>query len=415
MKVLWHINLEIPLGDKNIVNEGWIGALAKELSSLEEIQLYLLFPQNRQSKLLCGQIDGCKYIGYYNNQITKYNPHLANRLAGIIKKINPDIVHIMGTEYPHSYSVYEACEQIGIQNNVVTSIQGVISECAKHIDDFVPNRIKNSKTLYDYYKKNMSLCEMKDNFTERGRYEKALLSKVNHIIGRTDWDKAFVNRHNDKANYYYNQEVMRQVFYDNVWNLQKCRRHSIFISQASYALKGFHIFLKGLKVIVNKYPDTHVFVAGHSQLFYSDSRFKLGRYDRYCFDLMGRYKLFDNVDFVGPLNEEQMLKMYLSANVFVCSSTIENSSNSIGEAMLLGVPVVTSYVGGISSLVKDKIDALCFENGDYTHMAKQIMKIFAADDLACGLSGEARERALELHDKKVIKAGLLEIYNNILM
>ena len=56
----------------------------------------------------------------------------------------------------------------------------------------------------------------------------------------------------------------------------------------------------------------------------------------------------DKIEFLGRLSAEGMKQAYLDANVFVMPSTIENSPNSLGEAMLLGVPCVAADVGGVA-------------------------------------------------------------------
>ncbi len=57
------------------------------------------------------------------------------------------------------------------------------------------------------------------------------------------------------------------------------------------------------------------------------------------------------IHFLGSLDAEKMKQAYLDANVFVLPSTIENSPNSLGEAMLLGVPCVAADVGGVTDLL----------------------------------------------------------------
>ena len=61
-------------------------------------------------------------------------------------------------------------------------------------------------------------------------------------------------------------------------------------------------------------------------------------------DLIDKYDLFENIVFCGSLDENSMRDQYLRSHVFISASTIENSPNSVGEAMLLGVPVVTNVV-----------------------------------------------------------------------
>ena len=58
-----------------------------------------------------------------------------------------------------------------------------------------------------------------------------------------------------------------------------------------------------------------------------------------------------NVRFLGPFDAPAMRDRYLRTHVYVSPSTIENSPNSVGEAMLLGCPVVSSNVGGVSDLL----------------------------------------------------------------
>jgi glycosyltransferase involved in cell wall biosynthesis len=64
----------------------------------------------------------------------------------------------------------------------------------------------------------------------------------------------------------------------------------------------------------------------------------------------------------------------------VSASFIENSPNTIGEAMTVGIPIISSFVGGISSILKDEESALLFPSGDYNYLAFQIQRIFNDDE-----------------------------------
>ena len=69
------------------------------------------------------------------------------------------------------------------------------------------------------------------------------------------------------------------------------------------------------------------------------------------------------------LSEQQMLDYLLKSNVFVQTSSIENSTNSLGEAMLIGMPCVASNVGGTSDMLKDKNEGYLYPFGDYNLLA----------------------------------------------
>ena len=91
------------------------------------------------------------------------------------------------------------------------------------------------------------------------------------------------------------------------------------------------------------------------------------------------------VFFTGPLDEEKICQRYLRSHVFVCPSSIENSPNSLGEAMILGVPCIASYVGGIPDMLKDREEGLLYQHNAPYMLAHHICEIFEDKMLACRL------------------------------
>lgn len=98
---------------------------------------------------------------------------------------------------------------------------------------------------------------------------------------------------------------------------------------------------------------------------------------------------------------------------FLSASVLENSPNSVGEAMLLGVPVVSSNAGGVSSLLEGEKEGLLYPSEDENALAEQIMRIFSDEQLADRLSRAEKERAGRTHDAAANYKRLLEIYNEI--
>ena len=114
------------------------------------------------------------------------------------------------------------------------------------------------------------------------------------------------------------------------------------------------------------------------------------------------------------MSEEEIIAQYLSANVFVSSSVIENSSNSISEAMILGTPIVASYVGGTPSIVTHGQDGLLYQCDAYYMMAIYISKIFDDDVLAMRLSKNEIETATKRHDCEKNADRLIKIYQSMM-
>ena len=108
-----------------------------------------------------------------------------------------------------------------------------------------------------------------------------------------------------------------------------------------------------------------------------------------------------------------MRRAFLEANVFALTSTLENSPNSLGEAMLLGVPSVAANVGGVRNLMTQGIEGFIYESGDVDTLAEQIMKLFAMEENAAAMGEAARNHARRTHNPEENLLKLIEIYHEI--
>ena len=108
-----------------------------------------------------------------------------------------------------------------------------------------------------------------------------------------------------------------------------------------------------------------------------------------------------------------MKKRYLSAHVFVSPSSIENSPNSLGEAMLLGVPSVTSDVGGVKNMLEHGKEGYVYPFDEAYMIAYYVSKIFDDDSLATEMSKNAKAHAQITHNREKNLETLLTIYRNI--
>ena len=105
-------------------------------------------------------------------------------------------------------------------------------------------------------------------------------------------------------------------------------------------------------------------------------RLKRSGYGRFIFSLIRRYGIESHINFLGSLSAEGMKKAYLRADIFLCPSSIENSPNSLGEAQILGVPCLSSYCGGVPSMVKDGESALLYRFEEFEMLALIIDRLF---------------------------------------
>lgn len=421
MKILWLSNIILPsiaqnIGQKPSVYGGWLTGLSNGLLRYDGIELGVCFPNDNNININ-GRISNLYYFGYSKSIIkSDSNTNLLEfYFRNVIEEFKPDIIHIFGTENIHSIAMVKATISLGIINKVVVSIQGLLSFYAKHYYSGLSNKVINSYTLRDFiYHDNIK--KGKEYFVKFGKFEVETLKLVNYIIGRTDWDKACTEKINPSADYYFCNETLRDEFYLHKWDIAKCQKYTIFISQASYPIKGFHFVLEALPDIIKEFPDTHVYVAGNDITKYKTlkDKLKITSYGKYINGLIMEYKLSDYITFTGVLSETEMCNYFLKANVFISASSIENSPNSVGEAMILGVPVVCSDVGGVKNLMTHEIEGFIYQHDAPYMLSYYVNKIFKDENIASKFSRNSRNRSIATHDKRKNTDRLRHVYNEII-
>ena len=357
MKILWITNILFPearmlLTGKGELNSsgGWMLGAAEALLGEGDMELSVatVCRDVKELKVLSGTRI-TYYVLPYGKGNKDYNPDYEPLWLQVRDEVKPDIVHIHGSEFTHGLAWVNACGA----DNVVVSIQGLKSAYYYYYYGLTKEEIVRNITLRDMLKG--TILRGQKSFQKSGEWEKKLLKKVRHIIGRTSWDRARTWEINPDAEYHFCNETLRKEFYDgSQWRYDTCVPHSIFLSQAGYPIKGLHQVLKAMPTILRHYPDATIRIAGgdiRSPQVIMGIQAMTG-YGKIIGKMIQELGLQDKVTFTGNLNAEEMKREYLSCNVFVCPSSIENSPNSLGEAQILGVPCVASYVGGVPDMMR---------------------------------------------------------------
>ena len=298
----------------------------------------------------------------------------------------------------------------------VVSIQGLVGVYERYYyagisqNDFLKNI-----TFRDIVKWN-SVFGGRRNFKKRGIIEREYINRTQNVIGRTSWDYSHAKAINPKVNYHFCNETLRDGFYTaDKWSFDKCVPHTIFLSQAGYPIKGLHQVLKALVILKEKYPNIKVRVGGHNIIKSAtfSEKVRLSGYGKYIKKLIKTNSLENNIEFLGSIIEKEMIKEYLNSNVFICPSSIENSPNSVGEAQLLGVPVISSYVGGVADMVKDGETGFLYRFEEVEMLAILIDKVFSMQEEQLSILGKnATEVALKRHNPYTNTKRMIEIYKN---
>lgn len=409
MRILWLCNVIIPevskkLGVSTGTGGGWINQIADIFDKREDIELCLVAPYLIGKELTYIKWGNkSEFYGFQKKKLNpcKYDKSVEAIFRTIIENFKPDIVHIFGTEFPHSLSMVKVYNR---PERTIIHIQGLVSFYSFHYEAYLPKHVTVKMTFRDFIK-NDNIVEQKHKFEKRGLFETEALKKVNHVFCRTDWDKACVSIINQNLMIHYAQEMLREEFYSGKWDYETCEKRSIFISQSHYPIKGLHIVLRALNIVKERYKDVKLYIAGDNNYKKTDIKSSLRRsyYNVYIEKLVKKLKLEDNIKFTGPLVVEKMKKHYLSCNVFVSPSVIENSPNSVGEAMLLGVPIISSDVGGVSSLLDNKREGILYQADAHYMLAHYICQVFENEEMAMRLGNNAALRAkIQYHRENII-------------
>ena len=297
--------------------------------------------------------------------------------------------------------------------NVLISIQGVLGVIADcYIDGLSKWQIVRNITIRDLRLK--TILGEKQDYEKRAGYETLALKKAKYVIGRTSFDKQYVMSVNPELNYHFCNESLREEFYQSQWEYVKCTPHTIFLSQANYPIKGLHQILRALPMVIAKYPNVKVRIAGTDITLHKTmaEKMKYSGYGKIIYKLIRKYHLESVVSFTGLLSAQEMVDELLKSNLYVCPSSCENSSNSIAEAQILGVPCLASRRGGNPDMIPDGECGQCFEFDDIEGLAESICNMFEVSKSFDNT--HVREMAIARHDQTTNLKATLSIYKSII-
>lgn len=419
MHVLWLVSMVLPqaaaacgLPGASDVSGGWLTGQLDALQGRPGLQLTVACVAPRYKKPCRGRWDGVDY-------------HVlpgAGALAPLLDACQPDLVHLWGTEYAAAAALQQAAAARGLP--LLVGIQGVMADCAAHLCGGVPDRYRRSTALdrlLDKLIPGALLDKSQADFDALARSEAALLGQARYVTGRTAFDRRAVEALAPGARYFPCNETLRPLFYTGtLWHARDFGRAPVLLlPQGNYPLKNLHTLLRALPAVLERWPGASLSIAGWPPVdkgpLLRPVLDRLFPYQRYCRRLIRELDLQDHVHYTGPLSAAAMRQAYLDADVFVLPSQSENSPNSLGEAMLLGLPCVASRAGGIPDMLTDGREGLLYGDPlDAEALGRCLCAVLGAPDGGAALGQAARARALRTHDPAANAGALTAIYKTIL-
>lgn len=414
MKILWYANTpcgSIRRSKTNLFRGGWLISLEDEVKKSSEIELHVAFFSESENESF--EFDGVTYHPIFSPKIKNPVARILNRrkpisfsdnkmlpmMLKVVDEVKPDLIHIHGTE-----------ERFGLIQDyvknipIVFSIQGLLAPLSEKFYSGFPDKDVyrfeswNDKLKFVSYRNDFKY------FVDRGKRECGYLKKAKYIFGRTAWDEYITGLMNHQRKYYVVDEIMRSLFYNKQWrkkNFSKAPFKIIsIISGGIY--KGYETVLRSA-ALLKQYSgiDFEWIVAGYD----NESKWvKIA--EQYT-----KIKTDDvNVKLLGRIDAEQLSCLLADSDTYVHVSHIENSPNSVCEAMLIGMPIIASFAGGTASLLTTKKEGILVQDGDPYVYAGAISYLYHHFDIAKYYGENARRRAQERHNPERIGKQLLDAY-----
>ena len=316
------------------------------------------------------------------------------RCVELARQWQPDLIHVHGTETLYGL--------VGprVDCPTVISLQGLLSVYQRQFWGTLSMReILAAHSLTEVLRGAGLFWEWRRQGRNAVR-ESEILRQARHVLGRTLWDRAHAAELAPQARYSWVGEILRPTFYGEPWQLDSVERDSVIFTNAGSPRRGVETALEAAALVRRGRPRLGVKLGG-------DLRGAYGAFIRRKARQLGL-----EVECLGYLDDEMMRRRLLQSHVFVLPSYLENSSNSLAEAMLVGMPCVASCGGGTPSMIDDGRTGLMFSPGDAAVLAQRIEMLLCDDELAVSLAQAARAQALMRHDPDRVVDQLLGAYES---
>jgi glycosyltransferase involved in cell wall biosynthesis len=414
VRVLWFVNkppsaVTQRLGLVADNRGGWLDTLERALRGRPEIQLAVA--SEGPASYASFESGGVAYFNLGGGEPTNGVARVTKRwgellrprdgtasCVAVVDEFRPDIIHVHGTENPYGL----ICSKT--RTPTVISIQGLLSVLVKMngrgFDSSLIGSLSPGLLL-----RGDSVVQEWAQMRRAAERERVIVRCCNNFLGRTRFDQDVVRALHPAARYFHCDEIIRPEFYAAQWCRAALNGPTVYSTSGSYARKGVGTLLGAVALAREAVPGIKLRVGG-----------KLGRLEeeeRAARRRIRNLRLDDSVTLLGGLGPGQIAQELCGARVFVLSSHADNSPNALAEAMLVGVPIIASAVGGVPSMARDGVEALLVQDGDPYALAGAILRVLSDDTLAVELGNHARQTAAKRHDPERIVCQLLEIYREL--
>lgn len=272
-----------------------------------------------------------------------------------MKRINPDIVFLIGAENIRSSSTALWLKKLNICSYVL--IQGIISDPAMNVKGNGPNKIQ---------------IKMERKIHRTFKYFGIGAPYFCDLILRDNPEPVFL-----KA------QAPRNIQMVDMRSRTNKDFDFVFFGRVDEN-KGIEDLIEALARVKKEKSDVSLQIIGRCKESYL----------LYLKEKINALGVAENIKFTGYLPTiDEVHREAVNARFYVLPTKIEGMASSVIESMMLGLPVITCRTGGLPYLNKDGMTVLMSEPGDIEGLANNMLKLLRSPELANILRNKAKEFA----------------------
>lgn len=183
----------------------------------------------------------------------------------------------------------------------------------------------------------------------------------------------------------------------NIPDNNKYNFESIYISLIGRIekRKGVYDFVTIIDEIHNAYPEIRIQIVGDGEI------------DKLR-EIINKYKLDKFVEVNGWMNKTEINCLLSKTKVYVLPSYDEGMPMALLEAMSYGIPVITTDVGGIPTVVSNEKNGFIIKPGDTQSLKKYLLQLLENKELAQNI-GESGYKSVKANFG--LKSNINSLYN----
>ncbi len=171
-----------------------------------------------------------------------------------------------------------------------------------------------------------------------------------------------------------------------------------------YARKGLFTLIESMPAVIQRFKNVKFVISGKGQ---SNEMRKLVVHAE-------KLGVEDNIVFTGYYPDKKLPKLYQAADVFAFSTFYEHHPFAVLEALATGLPVVTTWVGGIPETIESGKNGFLVEPFNSKQFAERILYLLEHPSEAAQMGAFARKTILEHFDWRIVVKEAIKVYDEVL-